>query len=166
MDELNRALDIALQGPQAEQALSDFRRQLERWQVALPPAAPFVLDFGLNDFARIGLVECWIANEARAGYCGKYLFVFDGQTCPAHRHRKKHETFFVVKGSVLMQYDGDVREMREGEVLPVEPGKVHSFTGRGPCLLLELSMPCEVADNYFDDPAIPIGGNYRGAAKP
>ena len=65
-----------------------------------------------------------------------------------------------------MQYDGDVREMREGEVLPVEPGKVHSFTGRGQCLLLELSMPCEVADNYFDDPAIPIGGNYRGAAKP
>ena len=164
MDELDKALGIAMTGPRAEQALAEFRRQLDQWQVALPPTSPFVLDFGLKDFARIGLIECWIANEAKAGYCGKYLFVFDGQTCPSHRHRTKHETFFVVKGRAAMQYDGSLRRMQEGDVLPVEPGKAHSFTGVGPCLLLELSKPCEVDDNYFDDTAIPIGGNYRGGA--
>jgi D-lyxose ketol-isomerase len=166
MDELDKALDIAMTGPRAEAALAEFRRQLERWQVALPPATPFVLDFGLADFARVGLIECWVANEAKAGYCGKYLFVFDGQTCPSHRHRTKHETFFVVKGAAAMQYDGGLRSMHEGDVLPVAPGKVHSFTGEGPCLLLELSMPCEVDDNYFDDPNIPIGGNYRPGTGP
>ena len=163
MDELKKALDICMQGPEAERALAAFRRQLDGWQVAMPPAPPLVLDFGLGDFTHTGLVECWIANEARAGYCGKYLFVFDGQTCPLHSHRTKHETFFVVKGRARMHYEGSCRELGEGQTLPVEPGRVHSFTGVGPCLLLELSMPCEVDDNFFDDPRIPIGGNYRGA---
>jgi len=24
-------------------------------------------------------------------------------------------------------------------------------------------MPCEIDDNYFEDPRIPIGGNYKHA---
>jgi len=132
MEELDRALDIALKGPEAERALADFRRQIAAWNVALPPVPPLVLDFGLGEFARTGLIESWIANEAQAGYCGKYLFVFDGQTCPLHRHKVKHETFFIVKGRVAMEYDGSRREMGEGETLPIIPGKFHSFTGIGP----------------------------------
>ena len=163
MKELDKALNIALKGPKAKRALAAFRRQIKAWKVALPPIAPLVLDFGLGDFERTGLIEYWIANETQAGYCGKYLFVFDRQTCPMHRHRKKHETFFIVKGRVAMSYDGKRRTMRQGDVLPVVAWKFHRFTGIGPALLLEVSMPCEVEDNYFEDPAIPIGGNYRGA---
>jgi D-lyxose ketol-isomerase len=162
MEELDRALDIALKGPEAERALAGFRRQIAAWNVALPQVQPLVLDFGLGDFVRTGLIEYWIANEAQAGYCGKYLFVFDGQTCPLHCHQVKHETFFIVKGRVAMEYDGSRSEMAEGEALPVSPGKPHSFTGIGPALLLELSTPCRVDDNYFDNPEIPIGGNWRG----
>ena len=162
MDELQKALDIALTGPLDERALDDFHRQIAAWNVALPPVAPLVLDFGLGEFSRTGLIEYWIANEAGAGYCGKYLFVFDGQTCPSHRHRRKHETFFIVKGRVRITLDGISREMGEGDVLPVPPGQGHCFTGIGPALLLELSMPCEVDDNVFDDTSIPIGGNWRG----
>jgi hypothetical protein len=47
--------------------------------------------------------------------------------------------------------------MAAGSVLPVAPGCPHSFTGLGPALLLELSSPCEIADNRFRDPRIPIG---------
>jgi mannose-6-phosphate isomerase-like protein (cupin superfamily) len=166
MEELDRALDIAMKGPEADRALAAFRRVIKAWDVALPPVKPLVLDFGLGNFANVGLIEYWIANEMQAGYCGKYLFVFDGQTCPLHCHRVKHETFFIVKGRVAMEYDGGRQEMGEGEVLPVLPGKAHSFTGIGPALLLELSMPCQVDDNYFDDPEIPIGGNWRGRRSP
>jgi len=162
MNELARAQDIAFKGPEAERALEEFHRQIAAWNIALPPVQPLVLDFGLGDFRRIGLIEYWIANEAAAGYCGKYLFVFDGQTCPRHRHRIKHETFFVVKGRMMVQCDGRRLELGEGEVLPIEPGKYHSFTGLGPALLLELSMPCQIDDNYFENTNIPIGGNYRG----
>jgi mannose-6-phosphate isomerase-like protein (cupin superfamily) len=162
MNELDRALNFTLQGEPAEHALADFHRQTAAWGIALPPVKPLVLDFGLGDFRRTGLIEYWIANEAEAGYCGKYLFVFDGQKCPLHRHRRKHETFFVVKGRLAVECDGRRFDLKEGEVLPVAPGMLHSFAGAGPALMLELSMPCEVDDNYFDDTRIPIGGNFSG----
>ena len=93
MDELEKGLAIALTGPRRDQALAAFREQIGNWGVALPPVEPLVLDFGLGEFDQTGLIEYWIANEAAAGYCGKYLFVFDGQACPRHRHAAKHETF-------------------------------------------------------------------------
>lgn len=162
MQELDRALDIALKGPLAQQALEDCARQMAAWKVALPPVPPLVLDFGLGEFRKTGLIEYWIANEAQAGYCGKYLFVFEGQTCPRHRHRIKHETFFLVEGKIAVEYGGRSLELSKGDVLSIEPGKYHSFTGIGPALLLELSMPCQVDDNYFENVEIPIGGNWRG----
>jgi mannose-6-phosphate isomerase-like protein (cupin superfamily) len=160
MDELDTGLAISLTGPLAEAALERFHRQIEVWGVAMPPVTPLVLDFGLDVFERVGLIEYWIANEAEAGYCGKFLYVQDGQTCPAHSHKEKMETFYIVKGRVSMSLDGDVRVMEPGSVLPVPPGIVHSFTGLGAALLLEVSKPCRIEDNYFEDRRIPIGGNY------
>ena len=161
MDELNKGLRIACTGPAARRALAACRRQLKAWGVALPSAKPLVLAFGLGRFRETGLIEYWLANEIKAGYCAKYLFVFDGQTCPEHRHRRKHETFFVVKGKVRMCSRGRTQIMKEGATLPVAPGRPHQFTGIGPALLLEMSMPFKIDDNYFADRRIPIGGNYR-----
>ena len=157
MDELDKGLEIAVKGALHDTALAACKRQMEAWGLTMPAVEPLVLDFGLNDFNKTGLIEYWIANEAREGYCGKYLFVFDGQTCPHHRHAKKHETFFVVKGRARMTYKDRTFEMNEGDVLPVPPGDGHSFTGIGPALLLEISKPCEVDDNDFTDRRIPIG---------
>jgi quercetin dioxygenase-like cupin family protein len=161
MDELDRALEICLRGPAADVALARCQEQLKAWEFVLPNVAPLVLDFGLGDFDRVGLIESWVANEQAAGYCGKFLFVFAGQECPAHAHRIKHETFFIVKGQATITADGQTREYGPGGVLPVAPGVVHSFRGVTACLLLEVSKPCEVADNYFMDTRIPIGGNFR-----
>jgi mannose-6-phosphate isomerase-like protein (cupin superfamily) len=162
MDELRKALDIGLHGKEAEQALSAFFDQMRQWDVAIPHVEPLVLDFGLGDYQNTGLIEFWIANEIDAGYCGKYLFVFDGQTCPNHHHREKIETFYIMKGQLKVSYDDSVFIMSPGDVLRVDSGKFHSFTGIGPALLLEISMPCVVDDNYFENPDIPIGGNYKG----
>jgi D-lyxose ketol-isomerase len=154
MQELDKGLNLAQRGPEAEAALAAFRRQIEVWEIVMPPVEPLVLDFGLGQLQRVGLIEYWIANESEAGYCGKYLFVFDGQQCPAHCHRTKHETFFVVRGCLNVTLDGRPITLRPGQVLPVPPGCVHSFQGAGNTLLLELSMPCEVRDNCFEDPRI------------
>ncbi len=161
MDELDKGLNISVRGDVAERALSEFREQAGRWGVALPTVVPLVLDFGLGDFARTGLIEYWIANEAQAGYCGKYLFVFDGQSCPRHLHRTKHETFFVMKGVLEVECGGRSLTLREGERLPIPACVFHGFRGVGPALLLELSMPCEIDDNFFEDRRIPIGSNHR-----
>ncbi len=119
-----------------------------------------------DEVPRLALIQPrLVANELEAGYCGKYLFVFAGQTCPRHHHQTKHETFFIMKGRVRMTCGETTREMSEGEVLAVKPGQVHSFIGISPALLLELSMPCRVDDNYFENRDIPYGGNYRGGSR-
>jgi len=157
VDELNKAVEAALKGPLAERMLDDQRRQMQEWGISLPPTQAVVFDFGLGQFDKIGEIEHWIANEVKEGYCAKFLFVQDGQTCPMHHHKEKHETFFIVKGSVLMVLDGVERKMEEGDVLAVDQGKAHGFTGVGPALILEVSKPCLLSDNYFDNPDISLG---------
>jgi D-lyxose ketol-isomerase len=161
MFQLKKGLSISIGGTQRASALRDFKRQIAQWGYALPKVEPLVLDFGLGEFSRTGLIEYWLANEQRAGYCGKYLFVFDGQTCPRHRHRTKHETFYLLEGELSVTTGKKMLRLRPGDVLPISPGIYHSFTGVGPALLLELSMPCDVSDNFFADRRIPIGRNYR-----
>jgi len=161
MDELDDGLKISVTGALREQALAECTRQLAAWNVKMPSVEPLVLDFGLGDFYKTGLIEYWIANEIEAGYCGKWLFLFDGQTCPMHHHRTKLETFYIQRGAVRMQYDGREWDMTPGDVLRVETSHPHQFRGIGPALILEVSKPCVIADNYFADRAIPIGGNYR-----
>ncbi len=163
MDELDKGLSISLSPGQSQPYLQAFYDQMQAWEMVMPPIVPLVLDFGLGDFPHTGLIEYWIANEVEAGYCGKYLFVFDGQTCPLHHHLEKLETFFIVKGSVKMEYASEIRILNAGDVLRMDVGKAHSFTGLGPALLLEVSRPCLVDDNYFANRSIPIGGNYQEA---
>ena len=165
MQELNKASSIEVAGPLVGQALAEFAKQLRAWNLVMPAIKPLVLDFGLGDFYRVGLIEYWIANEVVAGYCGKFLFLFDRQSCPRHHHLEKLETFFIVHGTVEMDYDGKIWRMNPGDVLPVERGKPHQFCGVGPALIIEISKPCIVADNYFADPNIPIGGNYKDRMK-
>ena len=161
MEELDKGIDLSMRGGEAEEALRVARLQFDEWGLTMPAVEPLVFDFGLGDFANVGEIEYWITNELDAGYCGKFLFVRDGQTCPMHRHEKKHETFYIVKGRVRMHFDGTQREMTEGGVLAVPPNEMHSFTGVGPALLLEVSMPCVVDDNFFENRDIPYGLNYK-----
>lgn len=146
---------LELQGAERRRVVEAVRRQVAAWGLTLPPGEPLPLHFGLGRFMEVGETEFWIANEKDAGYCGKFLFVFDGQTCPYHHHRLKHETFFVVKGAVRMKMGETTRVLREGEVLAMPRGVAHAFTGHeGPALVLEVSQPSVLRDNFFSDPAI------------
>ena len=120
----------------------------------MPPVAALVLHFGLDQFMKVGETEFWVANETEHGYCGKFLFLFDGQTCPYHYHRMKHETFFILKGTLRMKVGEEERLMREGDLLAMPPGVGHSFTGVGRALVLEVSMPSILQDNFFADKRI------------
>ncbi len=162
MDELKKARTIEVSPDVRRAALPLFKKQIASWGIAIPDTDPLVLDFGLGKFESVGLVESWIANETTAGYCGKFLFVSDGQTCPTHHHKHKHETFFVVEGRVKVGLADHILELAKGDLLPIPPLTKHDFTGVGPALLLELSQPCVIDDNYFEDTKIPIGGNFRG----
>lgn len=162
MDELQKGLNFSLHGKQAEEKVEKVLARISEWGLVMPDVTPLVLDFGLGDFEKTGETEFWIANEKEAGYCGKFLFVFKGQTCPKHYHREKLETFYIVRGKVRMLFGEDNLLMKTGDVLRVPVGTPHSFSGIEPSLLLEVSRPSIVNDNYFENRDIPIGGNYLG----
>jgi mannose-6-phosphate isomerase-like protein (cupin superfamily) len=149
---------VEIQGEERQKALDAFKTYLAGWQLSMPEVVPLFLHFGLNDFYHTGLVEYWVANETTLGYCGKFLFVFDGQTCPFHAHKMKHETFFVVKGCVRMKTDNQEMLLKQGDRLVMPPGVGHSFTGVGPALLLEVSLPSILQDNFFTDKRIGNNG--------
>jgi N-acetylneuraminate synthase len=145
-------------GEKRRRALQLCRETIQGWGLTMPDVEPLALDFGLGRFDEIGEIEFWVANEEAFGYCGKFLFVADGQTCPYHKHDQKHETFFVMKGQVRMVIDGEEKVLQEGDTLVMLPGQGHSFTGVGPALLLEVSMPSIRQDNFFADKAIGDAG--------
>jgi quercetin dioxygenase-like cupin family protein len=160
MDTSDKLARIRIEGKAHDQAMAAFQEQLSRWQLKMPPVRPLVTDLGLGRFYEIGYISYVITNQIEAGYCGKYLFVFDGQTLPLHHHKAKHETFFIVKGKVKMSYKDDHFEMQEGDTLSVECDVKHGFSGIGAALVLEVSQAAIVDDNYFVNPKIPLGGNY------
>jgi quercetin dioxygenase-like cupin family protein len=154
MAELERR-GLQIWGPQRERALEEFKRTVAGWGLTMPAVEPQVLDLGLGTFDKVGLIEYWIANNEKEGYCGKFLFCFEGQTCPYHHHDFKHETFFVLKGAVDMKVDGKVTRRHQGDIVEMRQGSDHSFTAvGGPALLLEVSKPCQPNDNIFEDKAI------------
>lgn len=149
---------VELQGDERENVIDAINSQIAEWRLSMPPVEPLALHFGLGRFMEIGETEYWIANDEENGYCGKYLFVFDGQTCPYHSHKIKHETFFIVKGAVRMRMGEDELLMNKGDVLAMPPGTGHSFTGIGPALVLEISMPSLLQDSFFSDKNIGDNG--------
>ena len=146
--------DVEPPESQRAKAIAECETVLVDWGFRMPDVRPLVLDFGLGRFGEIGLIEYWVANEVEHGYCAKFLFVFDGQTCPKHYHMRKHETFFVVKGQVEMECGPQVQVLGAGDTLVMPPGTPHRFTGRGPALLLETSQPSVRDDNIFADKRI------------
>ena len=163
MKELEQGIKIALSGEEADRAVERALEQMRSWDLVMPDVQPLVLDFGLGDFSRVGEIEFWIANEVEDGYCGKYLFLLEGQTCPSHYHRQKLETFFLVKGRLDVTFQGKEMLLEQGGTLLVGRGEVHQFAALKPSLLLEVSTPSIIEDNYFSDLRIPIGGNYDGS---
>jgi len=149
---------LELQGNEREEAVQAVKEQIAAWGITMPDVTPLPLHFGLGRFRDVGETEFWVANEVELGYCGKFLFVFDGQTCPYHYHKVKHETFFLLKGTLRMRVGDEERVMEKGDLLPMPPGLGHSFTGIGPALILEVSMPSTLQDNFFENKSIGDNG--------
>jgi N-acetylneuraminate synthase len=153
MSEL-RYPDVELDGPAREAALRKCLARLDEWDIPVPKDFKLVLNFGLDEFEKTGLTEFWVANETDHSYCGKFLYLFDGQTCPEHYHDMKHETFYILRGQVRMIADGQERMMAPGDRLVMPPGVRHAFSGVGDALILEVSMPSIRGDNFFTDKRI------------
>jgi quercetin dioxygenase-like cupin family protein len=146
--------DLELVGEEKQRVVEQCRNLFTTWGLTLPdvPACPF--HFGLHDFEHIGEVEFDINNNIEEGYCGKFIVIFKGQTCPMHHHRIKHETFYLVKGTVEMETAGEVFVMKQGDIKIMPQNTRHRFTGVESSLILECSKPDIMSDSIFDDSKI------------
>jgi len=155
--EIDWAKRIEIVGKEREEILKEAEKIIEGWGLKMPEVfSPLVLDFGYNDFKNTGHIEYIVANEINEGYCGKFIFMFKGQRCPEHYHKKKHETFFVLKGEVLMNADGKEIVLKEGDVLPMNRNTFHTFKALENSLIIEVSQPSIKNDSFFKDEQIGV----------
>ena len=148
---------IEVEGKEREKMLKKAEEIMKRWGLKMPEVfLPLILDFGYNDFKNTGHIEYIIANEIDEGYCGKFIFMFKGQRCPEHYHKKKHETFFVLKGKILMEVNGEKIILNEGDVLRMDRYNSHTFKALKNSLIIEVSQPSIKNDNFFKDEKIGV----------
>jgi mannose-6-phosphate isomerase-like protein (cupin superfamily) len=106
--------------------------------------------------------EMWIENNEL--YCGKHLHVLPTRWCSVHYHKNKKETFYVIKGELVLQHstnlnleywtwdNNDLRTkiLKEGESFTLEPMTAHRFSTNlpTPCDFIEFSTHHEDSDSY------------------
>ena len=93
--------------------------------------------------------ELWIANNDK--YCGKILTLKKGFRCSVHYHKNKHETFYILKGKVLMELGDEKKIMNPGDIQVVEQNQKHRFTGLEDSEIIEFSTHHEESDSYREE---------------
>ena len=106
--------------------------------------------------------EDWVHNSPM--YCGKLLHVDQGGACSLHYHERKHETFNLLSGRVVLELYNVANEeelgnmveritMEPGDVVEIQPYIAHRFTGLAPSVLLEVSTQHFNDDNVRLSPS-------------
>ena len=92
--------------------------------------------------------ERWLVNK---NYCGKLLILNKGYRCSLHYHKQKDETFYINKGKVLMELNGQQYVMLPGDVQEIKPCEKHRFTGLEDSEIIEFSTHHEDSDSYREE---------------
>jgi quercetin dioxygenase-like cupin family protein len=94
--------------------------------------------------------EHWIVNGK---YCGKKLVLNKGFKCSLHQHKNKDETFYVIKGKVIMEADDEERIMVPFDYIHIKPRCWHRFSGLEDSEIIEFSTHHEDSDSYRKEPS-------------
>jgi len=89
--------------------------------------------------------ERWIVNR---GYCGKLLILKRGFRCSLHKHKRKEEDFYLIRGRILMEVGDKKWMMRPEDSVYIPPNTWHRFTGLTNAQIIEFSSHHDDADSY------------------
>ncbi len=81
-------------------------------------------------------------------YCSKILHLRQGYRCSIHHHKIKDETFYILKGKVLLEAGGKDYAMEAGDAIRIPPDLKHRFTGITYAEILEVSTQDSADDSY------------------
>jgi mannose-6-phosphate isomerase-like protein (cupin superfamily) len=96
--------------------------------------------------------EIWVHNSSL--YCGKILEINKDCFCSLHFHLKKTETWYVLSGSLIMDYfdlknaERKKMELSEGFVVDIVPGVVHKLYAVEDSKIMEVSTQHFEEDSY------------------
>jgi mannose-6-phosphate isomerase-like protein (cupin superfamily) len=90
--------------------------------------------------------EKWLTNTSK--YCTKELGLKKGWRCSLHYHRIKDETFYIVRGKVLMEAGKQIEILCPGDAVRIPRGMKHRFSGLEESIILESSTHHEDSDSY------------------
>ena len=80
----------------------------------------------LNIVTKVWGREEWIVNNDQYG--GKRMILILRAKSSLHRHPLKRETFFVVKGELVLEVGTEVMTLKPNDAYTIEPGILHRFT--------------------------------------
>jgi dTDP-4-dehydrorhamnose reductase len=86
--------------------------------------------------------EHWIVNRE---YAGKKMVLYKNHRCSLHYHKIKDETFYVIKGCVLLELNDKIKILKLGDSILIKPNDKHRFTG------LEESEIIEFSTHHYDE---------------
>lgn len=99
--------------------------------------------------------EIWLANNKEEDYCGKILYIKEGHSTSMHFHAKKHETFYILEGTLRVDIidtsttEIDIRTVKTGESFVMERNCPHKLIAQdGPVKFVEISTFHEDSDSY------------------
>ena len=113
---------------------------------------------GLERFHEIGTCMITVVNRE---YCKKLLFLLPGQTHPPMYHKKKDETFFLLWGSMSLNLDGAISQLRVGDTAEINPGVVHGMSSDSGAIVEEVSSTHLGSDSFYLDEQIMLNPNRK-----
>ena len=115
--------------------------------------------YGIDKFFQSGLAMITLVN---LDYCKKYLILLKNQRNPAHYHKIKDETFFVLYGKVHVALDDDLPVIvSQGESIHIPTGCVHEFWSESGAIIEELSTKHTSGDSFYIDEKINNAENRK-----
>jgi mannose-6-phosphate isomerase-like protein (cupin superfamily) len=112
-----------------------------------------------------GWEDIWVTSDK---YCSKFLHFNEGAKFSMHFHAEKEETWYVLEGKFIVSWiDTDTaerysKEAVQGDIIhnpPLTPHQLHCIE-KG--IILEVSTPDSVRDNYRVEPG---DSQSRGGAE-
>jgi sialic acid synthase SpsE/mannose-6-phosphate isomerase-like protein (cupin superfamily) len=114
--------------------------------------------YGLSNFDKFGMCLITLVNNK---YCKKLLILLPGQKNPAHYHKRKNETFFVLAGEAIIEIDGATHVLTKGMLLNIDITKPHSIYTTEGTVIEELSSTHVKNDSFYLDKTIMTNTNRK-----
>jgi len=114
--------------------------------------------YGIENFYNYGTSMITFVNE---DYCKKVIFQFKDQINPSHFHKEKEETFVMLFGELFVTVDEKDYELKQGDMLKIIPGQIHSFSSKSFAIFEEISTTHKPNDSFYIDEEIMNNKNRK-----